>query len=429
MPLDLIIGAQWGDEGKGRITDRLARQAEVVARFSGGDNAGHSVTVEDQLFRLHLVPSGIVQPHTVCVMGSGMVINPAELINEIERLRQAGIEISPNRLIIDHRAHLITPGHLALDGAEEVARGQAKLGTTKRGIGPAYTDRTARRGLPMGLMRSPDRLKSELQHHLERVNRLLETFFQIDGIEVKPAIEDYLGYADRLLPYLGDGSQRIDNALREDKRVLAEGAQGTLLDLDYGTYPYVTSSHPTTAGALLGLGVGPGYLGRVIGVAKAFQTRVGEGPFPTEIDGPVADHLRGTGAQPWDEYGTTTGRPRRCGWLDLVLLRYAQRINGFTEIALTKLDILSNLPELKVCTAYSTSGQTLGVIDAELALLAASEAVLETRQTWTQDLSAHRAWEQLPEPTRDYVKSIEGELGIPVPLISIGPERDQIIER
>jgi adenylosuccinate synthase len=429
MPLDLIIGAQWGDEGKGRITDRLARQADIVARFSGGDNAGHSVTVKDQLFQLHLVPSGIVQPHTTCVMGSGMVINPAKLLAEIDRLLQVGIDISPERLTIDQNAHMITPGHLAIDGAEEVARGRAKLGTTKRGIGPAYTDRTARRGLPIGMLQSPHQLKHALRHHLERANRLLETFYGIDGVDIKQAVEDYLGYADRLHSYFGDAGHILDKTLREGKRVLGEGAQGTLLDLDHGTYPFVTSSHPITAGALLGLGIGPGYLDRIIGVAKAFQTRVGEGPFPTELDGPVADHLRGTGAQPWDEFGTTTGRPRRCGWLDLVLLSYAHRVNGFTELAMTKLDILSALPELMVCTAYDVAGQTIRELDSGLASLSDVEVRLESRETWLEDLTPLRAWDQLPEPAQDYIQSIETLLDIPIRLISIGPERDQIIER
>ena len=429
MPLDLILGAQWGDEGKGRITDILARDADVVARFSGGDNAGHSVTVKDRLFQLHLVPSGIVHPHTTCLMGAGMVINPAKLLAEMDVLQGAGIEITPERLRISTSAHLITPAHLALDGAEEQTRGAAKLGTTRRGIGPAYTDKTARHGIRLEAMLSDQEFQALLRQQLERANRSLETIYKLEGIDIPAALEAYQTFAERLRPHLADTGYFLANSLMQGQRVLGEGAQGTLLDLDQGTYPFVTSSHPTTAGALLGLAIGPQHLDRIIGVVKAFQTRVGEGPFPSEIHGPAAERLRGSGEHPWDEYGTTTGRPRRCGWLDLVLLRYAQRVNGFTELALTKLDILSGLELLQLCTGYHEGEVDLTDLVAGPSRLDRYQPLLEELAGWAQDLTPIRAWNDLPPEARNYIQRIETSTAIPVRMISVGPERDQIILR
>lgn len=429
MPLDLIIGAQWGDEGKGRITDTLAQNADVVARFSGGDNAGHSVTVKDRLYKLHLIPSGIVHPHTTCVMGSGMVINPATLLTEIDTLEAAGIEISPERLLISHSAHLITPAHLALDGAEEQHRGTSKLGTTKRGIGPAYTDKTARRGIRLEAMQSDRIFQSQLRQHLEQANDSLEKLFEIEGIDIDSAIDAYQVFAERLRPYLVDTGYFLAKALLQGRRVLGEGAQGTLLDLDQGTYPFVTSSHPTSAGALLGLALGPQYLDRVIGVAKAFQTRVGEGPFPSEIHGDSAERLRGSGDQPWDEYGTTTGRPRRCGWLDLVLLRYAQRVNGFTELALTKLDILSGLERFRLCSGYRDGESEMMDLIEGPSRLADYKPILDDVAGWDQDLTGIRDWSDLPQAAQRFIQRIETAVSIPVRMVSVGPERDQIILR
>jgi adenylosuccinate synthase len=429
MPLDLVIGAQWGDEGKGRITDILARKADLIARFSGGDNAGHSVTVKERLYQLHLVPSGIVHPHTVCVMGSGMVINPSTLINELDMLKDVGIEINPQRLLISRAAHLITPAHLMLDGAEEGSRGSSKLGTTRRGIGPAYTDKTARHGIRMEAMLSARDFITQLRQHLEATNRILEQLYALDGIESEPVIDAYQGYAERLRPYLADTGHVLATALQQGKRVLGEGAQGTLLDLDHGTYPFVTSSHPITAGALLGLGIGPQYLDRILGVTKAFQTRVGEGPFPSEVHGEIAERLRGSGDQPWDEYGTTTGRPRRCGWLDLVLLRYAQRLNGFTELALTKLDILSGLKLLKVCPSYLNGEAQMEDLIGGPSRLLDYEPCFEQIDAWDQDLMSARDWDELPTQAQRYIQRIEASVGIPITLISVGPERGQIILR
>lgn len=429
MPLDLVIGAQWGDEGKGRITDLLARKADVVARFSGGDNAGHSVTVGDQLFRLHLIPSGILHDHTHCVLGSGMVLNPVSLISELDSLSSAGIDIEPERLSISSNAHLITPAHLALDGAEENARGSSKLGTTGRGIGPAYTHKTARRGIRLEAFLDPEEHLAKYQQHLDQANRLLETVYGQPGIDIESAVLHFHEHASRIKPYLADTGHLIDSALRQGKRVLAEGAQGTLLDLDHGSYPFVTSSHPTTAGALLGLGVGPQYIDRIIGITKAFQTRVGEGPFPTELQGELADRLRGSGEHPWDEFGTTTGRPRRCGWLDLVLLRYAARINGFTELALTKLDILSGLETLMLCTAYERGGVPSTDLVGGPSTLDEMVPILEAVEAWEDDLSEISTWNGLPEAARIYVGRIESSVGLPIRMISVGPERDQLIAR
>jgi adenylosuccinate synthase len=429
MPLDLVIGAQWGDEGKGRITDIMAQEADLIARFSGGDNAGHSVTVKERLYQLHLVPSGIMHPHTVCIMGSGMVINPATLISELDMLEDAGVEINPQRLLISRAAHLITPAHLRLDGAEEGSRGSSKLGTTRRGIGPAYTDKTARHGIRMEAMLSAQDFETQLRQHLEAANRLLDRMYKLDGIEIEPVIKAYQGYAERIRPYLADTGHVLAAALEQGKRVLGEGAQGTLLDLDHGTYPFVTSSHPTTAGALLGLGIGPRHIDRILGVTKAFQTRVGEGPFPSEVHGEVAERLRGSGDQPWDEYGTTTGRPRRCGWLDLVLLRYAQRLNGFTELALTKLDILSGLKVLKVCSSYLDGEAQVEDLIGGPSRLPDYEPSFHEIDTWDQDLTDVRDWDELPPEAQRYLQRIEASVGIPITMVSVGPERDQIILR
>ncbi len=429
MPLDLVLGSQWGDEGKGRITDSLARQAKIVARFSGGDNAGHTVTVAERRYQLHLIPSGIIHEHSLCVMGSGMVVNPTTLIAEIKELQAAGVDINPGRLLISPSAHMITPGHLALDAAEEGARGSARLGTTKRGIGPSYTHKAARQGLRLEALLSVQENIPRFRQHLEASNRMLERIYEQDGLDIQHAIETLQSQAEFLAPYLADTGQVLDQALRQGQRVVGEGAQGTLLDLDHGTYPYVTSSHPTTAGALLGLGIGPQYLDRIIGVTKAFQTRVGAGPFPTELHDELAERLRGSGANPWDEFGTTTGRPRRCGWLDLVLLRYAHRINGFTELAITKLDILSGLPLLMLCVAYKRNGSEWEDLSDGLSSLESCEPVMEEQSAWAEGISRAREWRDLPLPARDYLETIESAANVPIKMVSVGPERDQLLYR
>jgi adenylosuccinate synthase len=427
--LEIVIGAQWGDEGKGRLVDLLAAEADYVARFSGGDNAGHTVTVGSQVLKLHLVPSGVIQPRPVGVLGNGMVINPKTLLDEMAMLQQAGITLSPARLRISYAAHIITPGHRALDAAQESARGQASLGTTLRGIGPAYTDKVSRQGLRMGQMLAPKEFATALRTHLAAVNRQLAAIYQADPLDPDPVVAEYLDYAARLAPYITDVSRLLSSALAQDQTVLAEGAQGTLLDLDHGTYPFVTSSHPTAAGALVGLGLGVRDPARVIGVTKVFQTRVGAGPFPTEVEGEVANTLRGTGENPWDEFGTTTGRPRRVGWLDLVLLRYAVRVNGLTELALTKLDVLSGLDPLKLCVAYKKDGQIYEELPLGPAALADFEPVLETLPGWLQDVTGARLWDDLPAAARAYIARVEAASNQPVRLISVGPERSQVVVR
>jgi adenylosuccinate synthase len=429
MSLDILVGAQWGDEGKGRMVDLLAAQADLVARYNGGDNAGHTVTVGNQTFKLHLIPSGVIHAHTIGVIGNGVVVNPAVLLAEMEDLAKAGIHLTPERLQISLAAHLITPAHLALDRALEHARGRGSLGTTLRGIGPAYTDKVARRGLRLGWMLDQEAFSEALRAHLVASNEVLEALYGAPALEIDPILSQYRGYAQILAPYIKDVSATLNEALSQGKNVLAEGAQGTLLDLDQGTYPFVTSSNTTASAALTGLGVGVGCVGRVIGVTKSYQTRVGSGPFPTELEGPVAEHLRGTGENPWDEFGTTTGRARRVGWLDMVLLRYATRINGLSELVLTKLDILSGLPVLQVCTAYRLEDhfyQDLPPLGASS--LDAFQPVYEELPGWEEDIRDARGWDDLPDQACDYILRIEELLGVPVRMVSVGPEREQWVD-
>lgn len=429
MPLDVIVGTQWGDEGKGRITDLLAAKSDVVARFGGGDNAGHTVNVAGQTFKLHLIPSGIVQPHTTCIIGNGVVLNPSKMVEELDRLAAAGIEVGPARLKISSAAHLITPAHLALDGAEEIHRGDAKIGTTKRGIGPAYTDKTARRGIRARAMGNPVQLGKLVEEQVERAGEILTKLYDTEPPDPQSARDAYVGFAERLKPYLDNTSGILARALEGGQVVLAEGAQGTLLDLDHGTYPYVTSSHPIAPGALLGLGVGATHLRRVIGVTKAFQTRVGEGPFPTELDDEIGDHLRGTGENLWDEFGTTTGRPRRCGWLDMVLLRYASRINGLTEIAITKLDILTGLNQVLIATAYQRGGELFDELPEDPVDLGSFDPTYDSLAGWESAISDLKDWDSLPMEAQQYVAQIEDLVRLPAKTISVGAERSQVILR
>ena len=328
MPITILIGAQWGDEGKGRVVDWLAASADIVARYAGGDNAGHTVALDGDVYKLHMIPSGILHSNVVSIMGNGMVINPVNLVREIQVLRDMGVEITPERLVISARAHIITPAHIALDEARELALGDAKIGTTLRGIGPAYLDKTGRAGI-----RTDDMLL-DVEEYAERLVAAIESSNEIlrsqgmQTLDAREAAQSYLDVAAFLRPYIRDVSIYLYQALKAGKKVVCEGAQGTLLDIDHGSYPFVTSSSPTAGGALTGLGVGPLFVEKVLGVAKAFSTRVGGGPMPTELDGDIAQHMRGSGANFWDEFGTTTGRPRRCGWLDVVMLRYAVSVNG-----------------------------------------------------------------------------------------------------
>ncbi|HVO41357.1 MAG TPA: adenylosuccinate synthase [Aggregatilineales bacterium] len=427
MPATVLIGTQWGDEGKGRVADWLAAQADIVARFAGGDNAGHTVRVGDATFKMHLIPSGILQPGVVCVLGAGTVVNPLTVIREIDELHQGGIEVTPDRLIIDARAHIITPAHIALDGASEKSLGDDAIGTTKRGIGPAYSSKMARTGIRAQGMLQPEAFGDQIAQAIAEGNRTLQAMYGAAPIEVAQASARYVEAARRLAPFVRDAVAYVQDALEAGKRLLCEGAQGTLLDIDHGLYPFVTSSAPTVGGAITGLGIGPRYVDRVVGVAKAFSTRVGSGPFPTEQDNAIGDRLRGTGDNPWDEYGTTTGRPRRCGWLDTVVLRYAARLNGLTELVVNKLDVLGGLPEIKLASAYLIDGVRVTTVPYDLDVLARAEPVYETLKGWTADLSGVRHLADLPKETRAYIDRIQAVTGVPITAIGVGPARDQVV--
>jgi adenylosuccinate synthase len=431
MPLDIVAGAQWGDEGKGRAVDLLSENSDIVARYNGGDNAGHTVTVGKAIYKLHVIPSGIIHPKTTGVLGSGMVLNPQTFVDEINLLQKAGVAINPERLWISDAVQLITPAHRLLDRAQDAALGKAQIGTTGRGIGPAYVDKASRRGLRAGEILDTEFFTSHVRTHFEEVNRLLTDWYHQPGMAVDALITEYLGFAEQMRPYIRRIGPLIQNALDQGKTILAEGAQGTLLDVEQGTYPFVTSSCTTSAGVFSGLGLGVQAVRKVVGVAKAFQTRVGAGPFPTELDGEPAQFLRGTGANPWDEYGTTTGRPRRVGWLDMMLLRYAREVNGFSELFLTKLDVLTGLKEIPVCMAYQRGGKVIHALDfsGDARLLAQCVPVCETLPGWQEDLRACRAWQDLPEAAQAYVRFIETQTGLPVANISVGPERSALIAR
>jgi len=427
MPLQIIVGTQWGDEGKGRIVDWFAANSDVVARYNGGDNAGHSVTVGPKLFKLHLIPSGIINPRPVAILGNGMVINPKSLIDEMEMLKIAGIEVNPKRLRISHAAHLITPAHQALDKALEVARGKGNIGTTGRGIGPAYTDKASRRGLRIANLLAAD-FNEQLEIRTDEANQQLKAL-GAPPISSAMVLDDFRKYREMMLPYIADISMELSSALAAGQIVLAEGAQGTLLDIDHGTYPFVTSSATAASGVFSGLGIGITSANHteVTGVCKSFQTRVGSGPFPTEVFDDLALRLRGTGSNPWDEYGTTTGRARRVGWLDGVLLRYAVRINGLTELVITKLDILSGFETLKLCVAYRQNGEVLSDLRFGPSNLEGYEPEYKEFPGWKEDVGAIRRWSDLPPAARHYLDEIANLAGIPIRLASVGPEREQIV--
>lgn len=428
MPATILVGAQWGDEGKGRVADWLAAKSNVVARFAGGDNAGHTVYVGEKVYKLHLVPSGILHANVTCVLGGGMVINPVNLLHEMDDLRALGVEITPERFIISTRAHIISPAHVALDKASEKARGEGKIGTTLRGIGPAYNDKTGRSGLRMGQMIDVESFAEALYAQIEAANAKLSR----DGCETidpQTSAEAYVSAAAKLRPYLRDTTRYLNERLGEGDRVLCEGAQGTMLDLDHGDYPFVTSSSPTSGGALTGLGFGPLYVDRVVGVTKCFSTRVGSGPLPTELSGDLANRLRGTGENFWDEYGTTTGRPRRCGWLDTVMLRYAVQVNGFSDMVMTKLDVLSGIDQLLVATVYELNGSQIDYLPVTTAEQSRVKPVYDTLPGWREDISGVRQWSDLPDAARAYIDRIAALCVTPINTVSVGPERDQLVHR
>ncbi|MBX3096655.1 MAG: adenylosuccinate synthase [Fimbriimonadaceae bacterium] len=416
----VIVGAQWGDEAKGKLVDVLGGDAEYVVRYSGGNNAGHTVIVEGETFKFQLLPAGILHPGTVSILGGGMVICPKHLLEEIDRTRAQRADLG--ELVVSPSAHIVFPYHRLLDQLEEEARGENKIGTTSRGIGPAYTDKVSRIGIRMGEFVQPDVFHRRLQEVLAVKNRLLRMF---DHPEIKfdALHEEYAQYAVRIAPYVRDAEGMLQDAVDEGKRILFEGAQGTFLDLDYGTYPYVTSSHPIAGGACLGTGLGPRHIHNILGVAKAYTTRVGEGPFVTELHDAIGQQIRDQG----HEYGTVTGRPRRCGWLDLVALRYSTRLNSLSGLVLTRLDTLRGIPELKVAVGYEIDGVRSRRMPSRVEEWAKAVPVYETLAGWDEDVSGIRRREDLPVSTQRYVSFIEEYLGIPAAVLSVGPDRAETI--
>ena len=422
-----MLGAQWGDEGKGRITDALAADVDIVARFNGGDNAGHTITIGSQVFKLHLLPSGIFRSNVLNIIGNGVVFNPRNFIKERDEVIKGGYAVTPDNLIISEAAHIILPGHIALDAARESTKGG--IGTTQRGIGFAYSDKAARIGIRAGAMHDPERFGDAVFAHTEAVNKTLVNEYGRAPLDARALATEYVAAAQQLVPHVTNTFRVLHRALAENKRVLAEGAQAVLLDIDHGTYPYVTSSSATIGGVMTGLGVPPQQIGRVVGMAKSFCTRVGAGPFVTELEGDLALRLRGTGANPWDEYGATTGRARRVGWFDAVALRYAVQMNGLTDLALTKLDILTGFDTLRMCVAYSYKGQRLDDFPQDTEVLAKCEPVYEDVPGWREDVQQVRAFADLPQTTRDYIARIEQLGGARVSMASVGPEREQLVMR
>lgn len=416
-----MIGAQWGDEGKGKITDLLSRSADVVVRSQGGVNAGHTVVVAGQTFKLHLIPSGILYPNTECIIGSGTVIDPQVLIEEIEQLKALGVTV--DNLHISQTAHITMPYHRKIDQASEESRGEYKIGTTGRGIGPTYADKSERTGIRVLDLMNSEHLRKQLGWTINYKNVILEKLYNLPPLDPEKVIEEYLKYAEYLKPFVIDSSLKIYEAVQEKKNILFEGAQGTLLDLDHGTYPYVTSSNPIAGGACVGAGVGPTTIDRVIGVAKAYTTRVGEGPFPTELNDRVGKLLGDLGA----EFGTTTGRRRRCGWFDAVIGRYAVRINGLDCLAITKLDVLDELEEIKVCVAYEIDGEICNHFPTNASYFANCKPVYKTLPGWQEDTTGCRSLSDLPKKALTYLKYLAELMKVPIAIVSVGPGRDQTI--
>jgi adenylosuccinate synthase len=425
MTLQIIVGMQWGDEGKGRFVDLLSKDAHIAARYNGGDNAGHTIRIGDEVYKLHLIPSGIIYPQTIGVMGNGMVINPQILLKEMKELRAAGVEINPQRLKISYAAHMITPAHRAMDLVREAHLGNAKIGTTGRGIGPAYADKAHRIGVRYIDILEPDTFREKLTRNLEEANDVLCKRYNSDPVDIAAVFMEYMEYADILAPYIADTSKIVSEALLQKQLVIGEGAQGAMLDIDYGTYPYNTSSPCLSTGAMTGLGIAIPKDVEVFGIAKVFQTRVGSGAFPTELFNEEALRLRGDGSKQWDEYGTTTGRPRRVGWLDLVLLKEICRLNGVNALALTKLDVLSGMDSIKVCTGY---GDTASPI-SPLLVNENTKAEYKTFRGWNEDIGDVREWHTLPQAARDYVEFIEKCVEVPVHWVSVGAERNSLITK
>lgn len=421
MPVTVVVGTQWGDEGKGKIVDFLAQHADIVARYQGGANAGHTVTYNGRRLILHLIPSGILHPHVHCVIGNGVVIDPLAFREEIATLEALGIT-TVGRLFVSNRAHLIMPYHKLLDQAQE-QQSQQPIGTTGRGIGPAYIDKFRRIGIRIVDLLHREEFTAKLRANLEEKNTLLRTLYHTEELDIETIVREYMDFDTFIDPYVTDTAAFLAEALRAGKHVIAEGAQGALLDVDHGTYPYVTSSNPTSGGACTGLGIPPTAITKVIGVAKAYTTRVGHGPFPTELTGKEGQQLRQLG----NEFGATTGRPRRCGWLDLVALRYSVMINGCTELALTKLDVLSHFAEIPVCVGYRLGTKRLRFFPPDCTTLQQVEPEYAILPGWQRPLTGIERLEQLPSAARRYIEFVERTVGVPVRMLSLGPEREETL--
>ena len=419
MSTTVVVGTQWGDEGKGKITDMLSRQADIVGRYQGGNNAGHTVVVEDKEYKLHLIPSGILYEDTKCVIGNGVVIDPKVLIEELDNLAQRGIEA--NNLYLSSKAHVIMPYHRILDKAEENRKGDGKIGTTGKGIGPVYRDKIGRFGIRLEDLLDEEAFAAKVKEVVELKNLILTKVYGLEPLDAEEIIEEYLEYAEQLKPYIVDSSLMVNQQIEQGENVLFEGAQGTLLDIDHGTYPFVTSSNPTSGGVCPGSGVGPTKIDNVLGVVKAYTTRVGEGPFTVELEDEVGEHLREKG----HEFGTTTGRPRRCGWFDAVIVKYAARINGLTGLAVTKLDVLDELEEIKICTGYKYQGEVITEFPTNEDILVNCDPVYETLPGWQEDTTEISNYDNLPANAKQYVDRICELTGVKLDILSVGPKRKQ----
>lgn len=418
----VVLGAQWGDEGKGKIVDVLSDRFSVVARYAGGHNAGHTVIIRGKRFVLQLVPCGVLRPDCRAVIGNGVVLDPMAFLQEIDRLKDLGVNVA-GQLFVSDRAHVILPYHRMIELAAENAPGRVKIGTTSRGIGPAYEDKMKRSGLRVVDLLNPSLLRTHIQNACQEKNTIAHALFGTDPLDPETMYEEYARAAERIAPFIADTSRMLNDALRSGQSIMFEGAQGTLLDIDHGTYPFVTSSSATAGGAVIGTGVGPTKIGTVIGVTKAYVTRVGEGPFPTEIFGEACELIRARG----QEYGAVTGRPRRCGWLDLPLLRYSTQINGTEWLVVTKLDVLDTLDEIPVCTGYRVNGHIMDRIPADVRGVESIKPVLTRRKGWQQPTENVRSYDELPPAAKEYLKFVESESGAKIGMISTGPDRDQSI--
>ena len=423
MAVRIVLGAQWGDEGKAKIVDYLTTDSDVVVRYQGGANAGHTIKAGDLEFVFHLIPAGIVHTEKTCVVGNGVVLDPAALFQEVDELESKGISVE-GRLFVSDRAHLVLPYHKALEEANEKKIGDSAIGTTLRGIGPTYQDKINRStGIRVGDLLDAELLPEKIRANVRVKNEILKHVYGVEGLEEAPLIEEYMALGERLTPYITDTSVYLNDAIEAGKSILFEGSQGTLLDIDHGSYPYVTSSNTTAGGACTGAGIGPTCVNEVVGVVKAYTTRVGNGPFPTELNDEMGQRIRDIG----HEYGATTGRPRRCGWLDIVILRLARRINGLTSMAVTRVDILDELEEIKICTHYERNGKRVDDFPGDLNVLAECEPVYETMPGWQTPTPHIRSYADLPENARRYLERVSELSRIPISIVSVGPDRDETI--